>query len=269
VFKSAGTIVADALLLPPPPRQLRRSRGYGQIVVYCCSLVLVVLFGQLFVRIAFGTIKFTWFSDVIPAQVIRVFTKEGKRGPNYYLELAYRINDADINASIPVSREEAQHQIGDQVEVMVLVEYPDSPQIYYSHYPKVLVTSFVSVLGLAPVAVIASLLWNLIGAPWRLRQLLREGELARGVIVDRKERKSKSPKYTLIYEFTAPAPIDAGQVNEVRVTVRGNMQVYAEDYRDCQIGDRVDIVFHPKKPRRNVIYRYADYQIVSDARQLT
>jgi hypothetical protein len=251
-------------VLPPPPRQLRRHRGYGKILAHTVALVLVLCFGQLFVRIVAGTLHFIWWAEVVPAHVTKVFTRPGNRGPNYYLDVTFRVGGADHTATVAASPQDAERQEGDPVEVVVLAEQPDHAQLYYAHFPRTFVTLFMLPLGIAPFALVGKLLWDLFIAPWRLRRLLRGGELASAVIVNKAQRRGRSPRYTLIYEFSAAAPAEGAQATDALVSVPGKMQVYAEDYLECQVGDRVDVIYDPDRPHRNVIYRYADYQFVAD-----
>jgi hypothetical protein len=226
----------------------------------CFMLVIVLMFVQIFWSITIGQIKLHFFGTVVPAQVTRIWNEPGPRGPSSYVAVAYRYDDTEYAQKLRISNAEAKAlRVGDAFQVEVLAERPDQAVQYFEKYPFWFVTTVCCFLASIPTAAAGTALWVLLGVPWRLRSLLRRGEAATGVIVDRKEQPGRPPTYTLTYEFRPAArPWEGAAAPAVRATMR----VWPEDFQGCQVGDQVVIVYHPARPRRSVIYRYADFEVV-------
>jgi hypothetical protein len=257
------TATRELACLPPQPRQVRRRRGHLQIAGTYVMLVAALMFAYLFWSIALGQIRLQFFGTVVPARVEKIWSVPGQRGPTFWVELAYHYEDtAYKQRQLCISNAEAKVlKVGDTLPVEVLPEWPTQAVQYHENHPFWLVTILSCVFALLPTAAAAKALWDLYVAPWRRRALLRWGEAATGAIVDKKESAGRQPTYTLTYQFrptdrhwqdTAGAPTD----------IRVKMRVGPEDFLGCQIGDRVAVVYHPNRPRRSVIYRFADFEFV-------
>jgi hypothetical protein len=245
--------------VPPPPRTVRRRRGYYQIFVTYATLVIILLFCQVFWMVAVGQVKLHFFGIVVPARVTKVWSEPGARGPSYRVAVAYRFEDADYTQKLSVGDARAL-KVGDTLPVEVLAEAPDRACRYYEHYPFWFVTILCCVFALGPTAAVGKCLWDLYVAPWRLRRLLRHGEATAGVVVDKKAKSGRPPTYTLTYQFQPPARPWEGTGTATPPAVRASMKVYPDDFLGCQVGDPVFVVYDPSRPRRSVIYRYADYE---------
>jgi hypothetical protein len=259
-----ATVTHELACLPPPPRRVRRRRGYFQILGSYAMLVVILMFAQIFWSIAIGQVKLHFFGTVVPARVTRIWNEQKARGPSSYVAVTYRYDDVEYTQTLHVGNAEAKAlRVGDTLPVEVLAERPDRAVQYHENYPFWFVTILSCVLALGPTAAVAKVLWGLYVAPWRLRALLRRGEAATGVLVDRREQPGRPPTYTLTYQFQPAARPWEGAPGAAPSAVRASMQVRLEDFLGCQVGDRVVIVYHPGRPRRSVIYRYTDYEFVS------
>jgi hypothetical protein len=259
-------------LLPPavndleadPPRRLRRRRGYVKLLLSSATLLALVPFTHILCSIALGQVKLLLFRVELSAQVTCVTSVPGDRGPSYRAVVSYTLDGAEHADEVALTRQEGERlKVGDRLPVQVLPEYPDHAQVVYPNYPYGFVTVLTGLFAVAALATVGKVLWQLLVTPWRLRDLMRRGRPASAVIVGRKERPGKAARYTLTYIFSVPAGTgrDDGVLAPINVT--GSMLVQRQDYEECQVGDEVTVLYLPQRPRRCVIYRYADYEIVA------
>lgn len=247
--------------IPPPPRSLRRARGYYVMAMRCVVLVIVVMIGQLFLRIQLGSIRSMWLSEVVPARVTRAFAqpREHRSAPDHFLSVVYQVNGEEHSDDLRVGPQDvASHQPGDIVQVQFLPERPDAPTLYYEHYPKTFVTIGMSLFALAIVSAMLKACWDLF-IPWRQHNLLCWGEATFGVIVERQQTVGKGALLTLTYEYQVPGDVDSATSP---ATIRAKMRMPGVDFRGCQVGDCVTVFYNRTRPRRSVIYEYADYEFV-------
>jgi hypothetical protein len=250
-------------LVPPPPRTVRRRRGYNQIFLTYAMLVVALLFAQVFWMVTVGVVKLHFFGTVVPARVTKVWSEPRPRGPSHHVAVAYRYEDAEYTQKLTVGKAEAQAlKVGDTLPVEVLAESPDRACLYYEHYPFWFVTILCCVFALGPTAAVGKCLWNLYVTPWKLRRLLRHGEATAGVVVDKQATRGRPPTYVLTYQFQPPARPWEGGDSASPPAVKASMKVYSDDFLGCQVGDPVLVVYDPARPRRSVIYRYADYEYI-------
>jgi hypothetical protein len=220
-------------------------------------LVAALMFAYLFWTIALGQVRLQFFGTIVPARVEKIWSVPGPRGPTSWISVAYRYEDtAYTQRQLCIGNSEATKlKVGDTLPVEVLPERPTQAVQYHENYPFWFVTIFSCVIALLPTAAVAKALWDLYVAPWRRRALLCRGEATTGVIVDKKESEGRQPTYSLTYQFRP-----AAQPWQDSAEVRASMRVGPEDYQACQVGDQVAVVYHPDRPRRSVIYRYADFE---------
>jgi hypothetical protein len=248
-------------LLPPAPRKIRRRRGYYQIAMQHVFLVVLVMFLQVFWTISVGTVRILWFSTTVPATVTKILVSPGARGPSYDLLVGYDFGGAEYSDKLSVGPRQAESlKEGDTVPVQVVPERPDRAHLYQENYPYLFVTILLCLFTLLPTAALIKMLWQLYGAPWQLRALMREGAATSARIVNKKETSGRCPNYIICYEYQAPSPETFAPVK-----VKASMNVQPEDLLKAAVGDDVVVLYQPERPRKSVICRYADYEFVSSA----
>jgi Protein of unknown function (DUF3592) len=254
---------AELASIPPPPRRVRRRRGYLPIVMRCVFVVLLLMFTSVVSRVAFGTVRLLWFSQLLPATVTTAEVAADGRGRTWDITLAYQYGGADYAETVRTGRREGEElKAGDAVQVQVLPERPDRPQLYDPRYPARFVTVLMCVIGLMPVAMTARALWDLTVVPWQLRRLLRDGTVTTGVIAGKETVRGRQPTYNVTYQYPAPPPPAAGVATAVRETMCATMTVPQEDYQAAEVGDAVAVIYCPERPRASVVPRFADYEFV-------
>jgi hypothetical protein len=253
------TATRELACLPPPPRQVRRRRGHLQMVGHFVMIVAALMFAYLFWTIALGQVRLQFFGTIVPARVEKIWSVPGPRGPTLWISVAYHYEDkAYAQRQLCVGNSEAKKmKVGDTLPVEVLPGWPTQAVQYHENHPFWFVTIFSCAIALLPTAAAAKALWDLYVAPWRRRDLLCRGEATTGVIVDKKESEGRQPTYSLTYQFRP-----AAQPWQDSADVRAKMCVGPEEFLGCQTGDRVVVVYSPERPRRSVIYRFADFEFV-------
>jgi len=252
--------------IPPSPRRVRRYRGYVALVGQWVIAIPLMIFLFIYVQIAYGTIRFMWFSELVPAQVMQAEIEPGGRGGQIWnLTLAYRYADHDYSHTIRTGiRAGETFKAGDKVHVQLLPEQADRANLYDTDYPVRLVTVLLCAFGILPLMVPFKVLWHFILVPWRLRRLLRDGAATSGVIVDKSQVRGRPPTYQISYEYRAPAEPQAGQEWSMPIAVRGSMPVPLEDFLTAQVGEPVAVIYRPERPGASVVPRFTDYQFIRE-----
>jgi hypothetical protein len=253
--------------IPSPPRRVRRRRGYALLVVQWLFLIPLGMFTVVYVGIAVGTIRWMWFSDLVPGTVTEAQIEPGDRGGRVWdLTLAYTFGGVDYSKTIRTGvRAGESFTPGGKVQVQVLPERPDWGNLYDPDYPVRLVTILMCLFGLLPLMVPFKVLSHMIVAPWRLRRLLRDGAVTTGVIVDKAQVRGRPPTYQVTFAFQVPPPPDDGQESAIPVTIHRSMPVPLDDFLAAQSGDAVAVIYRPERPSSGVVPRFTDYQLVCDA----
>jgi hypothetical protein len=252
--------------IPPPPRRVRRSRGYIAFVGQWVVAIPLMMFLIIYVQIAYGTIRFMWFSESVPATVMRAEIEPGGRGGQIWnLSLAYRYAGHDYSHTIRTGiRAGETFKAGDNVHIQLLPEQADRGNLYDPDYPVRFVTLLMCAFGFLPLLVPFKVFWHFVVVPWRLRRLLRDGAATSGVIVDKAQVRGRPPTYQVTYEYRAPAEPEAGQEWSTPVAICQSMPVPLEDFLTAQIGEPVAVIYRPERPGASVVPRFTDYQFVRE-----
>jgi Protein of unknown function (DUF3592) len=252
--------------IPSAPRRVRRYRGYFALIGQWVFAIPLMMFLFVYLQIAFGTIRFMWFSDLVPATVTRAATEPGGRGGEIWnLTLTYRYAGNDYSQTIHTGiRAGETFKAGDKVHVQLLPEQADRAGLYDPDYPVRFVTVLMCAFAVLPLMVPFKAFWHFVLVPGRLRRLLRDGATTTGVIVDKAQVRGRPPTYQVTYEYRAPPEPEGGQQWSTPVAVRRSMPVPLEDFLAAQIGDPVAVIYRPERPGSGVVPRYTDYQLVGD-----
>src|SRR5262249_31259310 len=160
-------------------------------------------------------------STVVQAEVTKVRVTPGVRGPSHEIAVAYRLGEMAYSDNVRISSREAESlKEGDAVRVQVLPERPQRAHLYYEHYPSRFVTVFCFLIASMPTLGVGRLLWELYVAPWKLRSLMRQGEVTTGIIVDKKEIPGRCPAFTITYEYQVPPPSETGRESSTQVPLK-------------------------------------------------
>jgi hypothetical protein len=252
--------------IPPPPRCVRRRRGYLTLIGECIFLIPLGMFVFIYLKISVGTIRLLWFSERVPATVTQAELEPGGRGGRtWHLTLAYQFAGADYTHAIHTGvRAGESFKAGDRVHVQLLPEQADRGGLYDPDYPARFVTVVMCAIGILPLMVPFRAIWHFGVVPWRVRRLLREGTPTAGVIVDKTQVRGRPPTYQVTYEYRAPPAPEGGQVWATPVALRGSMSVSHGDYAAVEIGDAVAVIYHAERPQRAVVPQFTDYQLLPD-----
>jgi len=85
--------------------------------------------------------------------------------------------------------------------------------------------------------------------PIAQRRLVKDGEAARGVVTDKTIRKGKSPTYVVSFTFDPRAGLQQS----------AEAVVDQSDYDATNAGDSLIILYDPRNPRRNHVYKFGQY----------
>src|SRR5262245_16781973 len=249
----------DLSSIPPPPRRVRRQRGYLRIGLLHVLLVFLVIVAHMFWTNAIRQVRITWFSSIVPAKVMAVRTLPGNPAPGHEITVAYQYEGTDYTNDLRISPSEAATlKEGDVVQMWVQPDWPAHAQRYDEHYPGLTFALMCCSMALVPTLGILKLLWDLYLAPWRLGQLIREGEATTGVIVDKKEVKGRTASYTITYRYQAPRVSGDWEPIGPPVSYQASMTVYPRDFRRTQVGDTVVVFYHSARPNVSVLMGYTD-----------
>jgi hypothetical protein len=197
------------------------------------------------------------FGKSVPGRVVARDYTTDDGSTSYHLVCEYRIDGKAYRANASASDEEYRSvSNGTQVDVRLM---PFLPGV--GARPLLPGRSLLSTLW---QPWLFALFWNAIVSvfvlifyvgPWMERRLVARGEPAAGRIV-RKETDTRgdSPTYYLHFEF---APATAGSAG----MVSGRRSVEAAAYDRVRGGDRVTVLYDPNRPKRSVLYEYADYEV--------
>jgi hypothetical protein len=221
-----------------------------------------MMFLFVYVQIAVGTIRFMWFSELVPATVTRAAIGPGGRGGGTWnLTLAYRYADNDYSNTIRTGiRAGETFKAGDTVHVQLLPEQADRANLYDPDYPVRLVTVLMGAFGFLPLMVPFKVFWDFVVVPWRMRRLLRDGAATSGLVVDKAQVRGRPPTYQVTYEYQAPPAPESGQEMATPLTLRRSMPVGLQDYLAAQTGEAVAVIYRPERPGASIVPRFTGYQ---------
>jgi len=224
------------------------------------------MFLVIYLKIAGGTIRLLWFSELVPARVTRAEIEPGSRGGRtWQVTLAYQFAGSDYSNTVYTGvREGESFTAGGKVRVQLLPERPDRGNLYDPDYPARFVTVLMCAFAVLPLMVPFKAFAHMVVAPWRLRRLLRDGEVTSGVIVDKAQVRGRPPTYQVTFAYQAPPPPEAGEMLTAPIALRRSMPVSFDDYGAVEIGDAVAVIYRAERPQTAVVPRFTDYQLLPE-----
>lgn len=263
-------MIEDELQLPTP-RPIRRRAGHGWFIGCANVFILphtiigiVALAGVVWMTLL--ALAVTVAGAVVPGQVTDRTSSRGKSGTTYRVTYTYRLGEMVHTGGAVVPEAAYQHlPKGAAVEVRVLPVLPEAT----AYLEGVGATSRWADLGgfwffaLFWNGVTSVFVWMLFIWPWLLRGVVRWGVPTKGRVTGKDERRGKSTSYHVSYTYQVPQIVDGLETGTLEERT-GTMQVRFEDYKMAQEGDRVTVLYHPRRPGRSLIYRYAAYEVVAE-----
>lgn len=252
-------------LAGPTPRRVRyHTRGTG------CGLWFVRLFilphtiaGVVLVGVALwstGVYLGVWlFGTEYPGAVVKKSERRGSKGKmSYTVEYEYMVAGRLHTAQVSVNADEyRQVAAGDQFAVRALESAPESgPWPRLPGQTPILDVAGMWLFALFWNGILSVFLWVVYLRPWRMRRLVRWGRPAPGIVRDTTMSVSKGTKtYHLTYEYAAAD--DGGEP----AVFTGKMACTQALAAGARPGDLVTVLYDPRKPRRSLIYQYADHRV--------
>jgi hypothetical protein len=257
-------VVEPELLLTPTPRPVRhRDRVERGCTMGCLQLFILphTLAGLFSIGKLAASVYFYVAVSAAGVEVDGRVTKKtewpGKRGPYYTLDYVFPFDGQQYAGEAYVSAEVyAGHAVGDTLPLRV---YSPTPREARWHLlPGHSASS--DVAGLAFWCLIwngflGAMYWFMYVYPGRERRLVRDGAVAVGHVLSVTSWQEKShPAYKVRYEFDTAFP------GERAVTGSHSVR-YPLSAADVQVGGTLTVLYDPRKPRRNLLYRFANYRV--------
>jgi hypothetical protein len=183
-----------------------------------------------------------------------------KKGRYYTADYVFTVGGVEYTGHVQLNAETyAALREGQPIPVRV---WESAPQAGHS-WDGSEAGSLAGVKGLCFAALawnagLSVLVWFLYVRPWRQRQLVRYGQPTAGVVREvALSKNGKTPAYRIRYEYTpGPSEIFGGRRSgSVKVSP---LKLAA----DVKVGDVMTVLYDPRRPRRNVLYRFGDYKAV-------
>lgn len=128
---------------------------------------------------------------------------EDEDAPDYYLSYTYRLDGITYEGQDSVNEKTyGEAEVGGQIDILYSPNDPRIARAGTSSFGVTMIATFVNLLALAAVAIIPLTIWRL----HQRNQLLRDGELIEGQIVDRKIIDDDGIyKAKVTYRYASPA----------------------------------------------------------------
>jgi hypothetical protein len=248
--------------LPPPPRPVRARRGRGLLRGCLVLLLIPHIWCGAFLP-AWGVVRLVDFLHfrlagfVVPGLVSRVEARHGRGGAYHQVYYTYRFRGHEYPADTRVDGPDPGGLAeGQSVEVRVLPGPGLGPQL--------LVPGAVgpgddlwkmALFTLVWDGAMMVIVWPNCIRPLRQRSLVRAGLATPGRVTDREEGDRRKP-YRVHYRYRPPSETEDRQ---------GVMTVTKDEHYEVQVGDQLNVLYHPRKPRRSLLHRFAAYEAVPPA----
>jgi Protein of unknown function (DUF3592) len=253
----------------PTPRRVAAREGcaYGcglwAVRLFCLPHTLVGPFiAYQAVRAVILSLGVLLAGVEVEGTVTRKAETQHRKGPYYSADYVFTVDHAQYTAQTMLDADEyASLHEGQPIPVRVWEAFPQS-----GHWPGVSGSPpYGSVVGLCLGALfwngmVSFIVWKFYLRPWRRRRLVRYGVPAVGRVHEvRVSQEKGGPAYRVYYTFTAgPSELFGGrQSGSVRVSP-------PNDASDVKAGDVLTVLYDPKRPRRSLLYRFADHKAVPE-----
>jgi Protein of unknown function (DUF3592) len=249
--------------LPEPPRTVRG--GPGCMIWFVRVFILPHMVGGVVMAVVFvlTVIVALWGTDST-GSVLALSTSHGRKGgTTYNVQYRYCIdwrcftNSASVGSQLFQSLSGSSNLEGAPAPVKVRVisigrlhfhVFTEEHSAWDEAGPLLLFVLFWNAI----LSVFVYVIWV---APLRDRALVRNGQVASGNIVSKRERRGRGVTYFATFRFTDPA---SGQEIKREMTLPSRAK-----YDDARTGKPVTVIYDPRKPKRAVAYELGSYRIVA------
>jgi hypothetical protein len=203
--------------------------------------------------------------DDVPGQITNLQTTTSKKsGLIYHAQYSYVVDGFSFSEDDTIDSAEYAHlKKGQPCTVRVFRFLPKTlPQRLGSSSPWLKWPKYL-VMALFWNAFMSLIVWCVWIDPWRKWMLLKYGTAVAGQVKSRETyRGSKGGTYYRVHYVYVPAIDDAGMVSESEL-LNGKMSVSFRDYNSATTGKVVTVLFSPNKPRRSIVYDFAEYEAIA------
>jgi hypothetical protein len=260
--------VVEPELLTPIPRPVRhRDRLEAGCLVGCLQLFILphtvagfFLLHQ-FIVAAYFYIAVSRSGVDLEGRVTQKVETPGRKRTSYHIDYVFTKDGEDHSGHVYLEPEVyTTFQVGDPLSLRV---YSLTPREGRWHLvPGQHPGRDLAGIGFACLAwngMIWGMYWFMYVRPWRQRKLVRDGVVAVGRVLAVTSWPEKSRvAYKVRYEFD---PYFSGEQG-----TRGSKTVrYPLSAADVQVGETLTVLYDRRKPRRNLLYRFADYRVRTES----
>ena len=257
------------------PRALKRRGLLGAELIFVRLFIVPHTFiGLALLLVALASTAVFLVGSNAPAQVTARNISRGKN-TSYRLQFVYREAGALHRDSQDVSASDYDATpIGAAVQVRRLTPLPNAQLVMPSgnRYPNPLPSWGFALFWNGIVSAFLYMAWV---APWQRKKLVAQGAATEGQITGKEIERGRNTSYVLRYRY---APREYSQNSSdpfstlapnaltrapATPPLSGTMNVAKADYEAAHEGDFVTIIYDQDKPKRSLIYRYAEFQCVA------
>lgn len=240
------------LNLAPPPRAVKRKRvratGFWYLWLFVFPLTLFALW--LVVKLAMS-IAVLRHGTMVTAIVDGTNTYNTRGTTHYAVDYHYQLNGRTFHDSGPVDYQEyLDLDAGSELQVRAGVFGGYAVSLIASRAAReVGGLAFATVLINSLMALFIFALWVV---PRRRRRLLIWGDVAQGVVTERRRTGRKKPTNYIHYQFT---PVGAHE------PISGRQMVSPADYDAAEVNQAVTVFHDPLQPKRSIAYEFCEWQL--------
>lgn len=262
----------EPFLLCQKPRRTRLKKGKGRWFFKLFILPHTFWAASLLVRLVMAIVV-ALFGQTVSGRVIDKISKPGKT-PTYTVEYSYQVAQRTFRDKNKVSKNQyTVLKTGDVVAVRVLKASPATDsQIVFSGESR---WSFARSLFFETFFInfiVGAFVCALYVVPYLQRRLVANGLPTAARIVSVEEVIRKGKTFHVEYEFVPVEYANAFLSNAFQAvprtlgenqTMQSQMTLSEEDGQNVRVGEWVTVLFDASKPKRNLLYRFADYEVVA------
>ncbi len=268
LIRMDSRVTAPLVELPPAPRHLCRRPGVGigpavgrwviRIFIFPhCVIGAVLILAALYIPVLLT------FGEDVPGAITKLDSSSSRKGKSHHVYYLYTVDGINYTGNDTVGADEyATTKVGQPCIVRVIPALPKiQPQRITSRSPWMEAAKFF-LMALVWNGLLSLFVWLAWIAPWRIRRLLKWGVPVAGQIALKRQIKGSKGgmAYQVDYVFM-PSADDQPDESANRLTT-GKMTISVKDYNAAEQGQVVTVLYDQRKPKRSIVYDFAEYQAV-------